>query len=179
MVVKERQSKSQPLTMEQLQEKKLRERLVTYRDLVKRAAAGERLPDDDMATAADILDALRLPPYSWARDVQAQRDDDAAAERESQLRAAGPEREARERDLTERVTTMERELNRLRLELRSVATGEPMRLVTVMQRRNELRVNHPHLLGDIEQAVVFRLQATRKAAKPAVSAGDADGWSVS
>ena len=47
MVVKDRKRKtSEPLTMEQIQERKTRERITAYRDLVTRAAAGEQLRDD-------------------------------------------------------------------------------------------------------------------------------------
>lgn len=170
-----------PPTMEEVQERKTRERLTAYRDLVARAAAGEQLRDDDMSTASDLLDGLGLPPYAWIRDVQAKRDDDAAAEQEAGLRAAEPDRLARERDAAERLKALEDELKTVRQRLHQAATVEPMRLMNVQRVRNELRANHPHVLCDIEQAVAFRLQAKRKATPPATTPGssDADGWSLS
>ena len=182
MVVKDRKRKtSEPLSMEQLQERNTRERLTAYRDLVARAAAGEQLRDDDLGTASDLLDALGLPPYAWARDVQAKRDDNTAVEQEARLRAAEPDRRARERDAAERVKALEDELKTMRQRLHEAATAEPMRLMGVMRQRNELRANHPHVLCDIGQAVVFRLQAKRKTMTPATTTGssDAEGWSLS
>lgn len=163
-------------TMEQVFERKIRDSLVTYRELVGRAASGEQLSDADLGEAADLLDRLGLPPYTWNRDIQAKRDDATAAEQEAHLRAAEPQRQARERDLSERVKAMEAELNRLRLELRNAATAEPMRLAGILQQRNTLKANHPHVLGDVEHAVEFRLQAKRKAMRPSGSS-DVDGWS--
>ncbi len=173
-----KKSSRKPLTMEEIQEQKTRERITAYRELVTRAASGEQLGDADMTTASDLLDALGLPPYTWARDVQAKRDDDAAALDESRYRDAEPDRQEREAELSSKVEAMEAELLTLRQELRNVATGEPMTLVNVLRRRNELRANHPHVLGDVEQAVAFRLQATRRAVPPLVASGSAqEGWS--
>jgi hypothetical protein len=167
-----------PPTMAEVQERKTRERLTAYRHLVARAAAGEQLRDEDMGTASNLLDDLGLPPYAWARDVQAKRDDDAAAEQETGFRAAEPDRLARERDAAERVKALEDELKTMRQRLHQAATAEPMRLMNVLRQRNELRANHPHVLADLEQAVAFRLQAKRKTMTPAGSS-PADGWSMS
>ena len=49
-----------PPTMAEVQERKTRERLMTYRELVARAAAGEQLRDEDMGTASNLLDDLRI-----------------------------------------------------------------------------------------------------------------------
>lgn len=182
MVVKDRKRKtSEPLTMEQVQERKTRERITAYRELVARAAAGEQLPDDDLTTASDLLDALGLPPYAWARDVAGKREDDAVALDEARYREAEPARQQREADLGAKVAALESELKTLRQELRNVTTGEPMRLMNVLRRRNELRANHPHVLGDLEQAVGFRLQAKRKGMPtpptPTPTGSVYDGWS--
>jgi len=180
--VKDRKRKtSEPLTMEQVQERKTRERITAYRDLVTRAAAGEQLPDADLTEASDLLDALGLPTYAWARDVAAKQEDDAAAVDEARYRDAEPARQQREADLGAKVAALEAELKTLREQLQDAARREPMRLLNVLRRRNELRANHPHVLGDVEQAVAFRLQAKRKASPtpptPTPTGSVHDGWS--
>jgi hypothetical protein len=166
--------------MEQVQERKTRERITAYRDLVTRAAAGEQLRDDDLTTASDLLDALGLPPYAWARDVAGKREDDAAAVDEARHRDAEPARMEREKDLGAKVAALEAELKALREQLQDAARREPMRLLTVLRRRNELRANHPHVLGDLEQAVAFRLQEKRKGTTtptPMPTGSVHEGWS--
>ena len=181
MVVKDRKRKtSEPLTMEQIQERKTRERITAYRDLVTRAAARQQR-DDDLTTASDLLDALGLPPYAWARDVAGKREDAAAAVDEARYREAEPARMEREQELGAKVSALDAELKALREQLQDAARREPMRLLNVLRRRNELRANHPHVLGDVEQAVAFRLQAKRKGmptpTTPTPTGSVHDGWS--
>jgi hypothetical protein len=165
-------------SMQDVFERKIRESLVAYRELVVRGASGEQLSDADMGEAADLLDRLGLPPYAWARDVAAKQADHAAAEQEARHRAGEPERQARSEELSAKVKAMEADLNRMRLELRTLAVTEPMRLAGIMQQRNELKANHPHVLCDVEQGVEFRLQAKRKAMPtPMPPARAHDGWS--
>jgi hypothetical protein len=162
--------------MEEVFERKVRDSLVAYRELVARAASGEQLSDADMGEAADLRDRLGLPPYAWARDVAAKQADHAAAEHEARHRAGEPERQARSEELSAKVKAIEADLNRMRLELRTLAVTEPMRLAGIMQQRNELKANHPHVLCDVEQAVEFRLQAKRKTIAPS-GPSDVNGWS--
>jgi hypothetical protein len=162
-----------PPTMAEVQERKTLERLTAYRNLVARAAAGEQLRDEDMGTASNLLDDLGLPPYAWARDVQAKRDDDAAAEQETGFRAAEPDRLARERDAAERVKALEEELKAMRQRLHQAATVEPMRLMNVLRVRNELRVNHPQMFADLVEAARLRIRERDKG-RPAPA--EPTGW---
>jgi hypothetical protein len=178
MVVKERKPKAAPPTMEEIQERKTRERITAYRELVARAASGDRLNDADMEQASELLEALGLPPFAWARDVEGRREHDAVAAEELRLRDAEPARRAREAELNERITTLEAELKTLTLEQRNVVLGDQGRVLNVMRRLNELRMLHPHVLADIEQAVSWRMEQRLKAMTPTTPPGssDVEGW---
>jgi hypothetical protein len=162
MVVKEQKRKTKaadPLTMDEIQERKTRERITAYRALVTRAAAGEQLSDDDLTTASDLLDGLGLPPFAWARDVAGQKAYAAATAEDAGLTAAEPVNADRLKAIDARLKAMDAELKTLREEQHDLAHVQVMRRVAIDRRLNELLVNHPHVFDDLEQAVALRLKA--------------------
>lgn len=180
MVVKEssrRKRDATPMTMEQRAEQRMRETIVAYRGLVARAAAGEQLPDDAMEQAAELLDALGLPPLTWARDVQAQQQFNSALADESRLGEAEPGNAARLQTIAARLKAIEDEAKTLRVEQHDLATLQPSRRVNAFRRQHELTANHPHVLDGIEQAVRFRLKAKHHPQAAAPAADALAGWS--
>jgi hypothetical protein len=62
---------AEPVTLEQIAAKRLRERIEEYRVLVARHAAGEVLTAEDMERVAELLEQIALPDYAFERDADA------------------------------------------------------------------------------------------------------------
>jgi len=163
-----RKASAEPLTLEQIAERKMRDRLTAYRELVTRAAAGEQLPEADLDTAVDLLDALGLPHYALRRDIQAQTEYDAASKAQDEARARRPANEKRLLEIAERLKTLDAEVVALKSERHALGVMADHTLGAYMTRRHELEAGHPHVLLSLEDAVRFRLeQQQRKRMSPA------------
>jgi hypothetical protein len=161
---RKRKAPAEPLTFEQIAERKLRDRLTRYRELVARAAAGDQLAEADMESALEILEALGLPGFSWRRDITAKVDHDAVVKVEAETRAQRPKNEKRLEEIAERMKAVEAELASLREERHRIGSMSDHLLAGYMARVNELEANHPHVLGDLDAAVRFRMEQQRKRA---------------
>lgn len=157
-----RKASAEPLTFEQIAERKMRERLTAYRALVARAASGEQLPEDDMVTALELLEALGLPEFSFRRDIVAQADFVAASKAEAEARAQRPANEKRLAEVTERLKALEDEVAALKTERHRLGASADNMLLSYMIRRRELEANHPHVIAPLDDAIRFRMEQQQK-----------------
>jgi hypothetical protein len=159
---KRRKAPAEPMTFEQIAERKLTEKLTAYRGLVARAASGEQLPEADLEAAVELLAFLGLPDYSWRRDVAAKADHDAVAKAEAEVRSQRPANDKRLAEIRDRLKAMESEVNALRHEQNLLGSVSDHLLAGYMTRQQELEANHPHVLSPLEAAVRFRLEQQQR-----------------
>lgn len=159
---KTRKAEPDSLTFEQIAERKLRDKLTAYRELVARAAAGEQLPEADLEAATELLSFLGLPSYSWARDCKAKGEYDAAVKAEAEARANRPAQEARLKAVMERLKALEKEVAELNAERHRLGPVTDNLLVFYGQRRRELETESPHVLAAMDDAVRFRLEQQQR-----------------
>ena len=175
-----KKSKAEPITFEQLAEKKLRDNLERYRGYVERAVAGEFLNEHDLEDAAGLLSQLRLPELAWSQHQDAIRDNRAAAERQRQIEADSAAKEGRLRELVAEMNELEKQLEQKRLDIREGQRGQT-RLVDAIRKQNELRVLYPDVIDSLDNAVRRRLNEketliARHRDKPTGTVHD--GWST-
>lgn len=157
-----RKATAEPVTLEQIAKRKMRDRLTAYRELVTRAAAGEQLPEVDLDKAVDLLDSLGLPHYALQRDIQARTEFDAASKAQDEARARRPANDKRLLEIAERLKTLDAELTALKSERHALGVVADNSLAAVMARRHELEAGHPHVLLPLEDAVRFRLEQQQR-----------------
>lgn len=153
------------LTLDQVAEQNLRERLADYREQVEAAADGRQFDASELAIVEDLLRDLELPTYAWDRDV-------AALKKHRQLRAQADELQANRpaeieeaKRLQAEIPHIERRLNEARAKLNELTNVRTATGVGLEQRLQELRVNHPHVLGSVDRAIELKLTARRKRAE--------------
>lgn len=146
-------------SFEDLARKRVREQLGEYRELVGRAAAGEKLDEQTLARVLEVLDDLRLPQAAWSRDVIARRDFDAAEKAAAESLAKKPAQDRRLVEVVARLAELEEEVRSLRGERHSLSEVEPMVRVQYSRTCNELAARHPHLLFDLDDSVRRYLEA--------------------
>lgn len=179
---KTKKEPEQVLTFEQINEKKLREKIEAYRGFVKRAAEGEMLPEEALEAVADILAFLYLPDYCWARDVEAIRKHKHDADAVAEMTSKQPKLEAEAKELVVKIRQLEEDLKQARTRLNYCSVITPASLVERMRRMRELETVHPHLLADLDLAVQVRAEARAKMQAKQVPAKPAgrvlEGWST-
>jgi hypothetical protein len=166
-----RKAPAEPLTFEQIAERKLTEKLTAYRELVARAAGGAQLPEADLEEAVELLAFLGLPEYSWRRDIAAKADHDAAVKAEAEARLQRPVNEKRLVEIAERLKALESELGSLREERHRLGSIADHLLAGAMGRQRELESLHPHVLTPLEDAVRFRTEQQQRRQGITVSQG--------
>lgn len=157
-----RKAAAEPMTFEQIAERKLREKMTAYRDIVARAASGEQLPEADMEAAVELLSFLGLPSFAFRRDVVAKADHDAASRAEAEARVQRAANDKRLTEVTERLKALEAEVVSLKAERHRLGDMADHSLVGFMSRQRQLEVEHPHVLAPLEDAVRFRLEQQHK-----------------
>lgn len=176
---RQRKQAAEPLTFEQIAERKLRENLETYRGYVEKAAAGEFLDEQALERVAELLAVLRLPELAWKQHVDAVREHRVAVERQREIEAAKPTEQAQMRELTGEVQRLEKLLQEKRLRLGSLQRSE-LRLVDALRKQNELRTLYPDVLATVDNAVTrrreYRPGLARHRDKP--TGATEDGWST-
>ena len=150
-----------PPTFGEIARKKLRKRLTEYRGLVERAVAGEQLTEEDMVTAYDILTSVGLAPYAFERDVQGVREHARNLARWEEYSAAEPAMRARGKQLAEEIATLTKRLNELKAEAHRIDTTASLKATGALQRVNELKTLHPHVLLPMDSAVEVRAKALK------------------
>lgn len=158
---------SPPPTFADIARKKLRKRLTEYRAVVDRMVAGEQLTEADMVNAYDILTGMGLPPYTFERDVQGVREHDRNLSKWNACQQREPADRERGRQIVEEITTLTKRLNELKTEAHRLSVSGSMKAAGYLQRVNELKTLHPHVLLPVDEAVDVRAAALKLDAPPA------------
>jgi uncharacterized protein involved in exopolysaccharide biosynthesis len=181
---KTRKKPEKVLTFEELNTKKLREKIELYRSEVARAATGEMLSEKELEAVGEALAFMHLPDLCWARDIQALRDYREAAAAAAEMAERRPELEAEAATLVAKVKQLEEELKQTRARLNYCGNVSTQSQANQMRRKHELETVHPHLLADLDLAMNLRAEARGKAHAKQVpmnqflSGVPAEGWST-
>jgi hypothetical protein len=150
-----------PPTFADIARKRISQHLTAYRGFVERAAAGEQLNEDDMMGVFDALEKLQLPTFTFERDVMGVKDHARSAAKAADAEARGPEQRQRGRQVAEDITNLTKQLNELKAEAHRLSVGGPLKLAAYLQRVNELKTLHPHVLLPLDKAVEVRASALK------------------
>jgi uncharacterized protein YggE len=145
-----------PVSFSEIAARKLRERIVAYREIVSRRADGKAITVSDMEMAGDLLDHLGLPGFAFDRDAEAVLKFRAAAAKMQAAVAAVPAAKQRAEELAAEIEVQRRRLVALREEHRLTVAkaNKPQAYVaSVVTLENE----HPTVLADLDVAVRVRL----------------------
>lgn len=147
---------AQPITFAELAKSKASERLQAYRDIVKRRAGGDVLNVAEMELAATLLDQLGLPLYAFERDTEAWSRFNLAQAKYQAAVDAVPESERRAAELTVEIAAAKSQLLKLQEEHRR-ATGRVGKPAAYSQSLAMIKLDHPHLLADLDEAAELRI----------------------
>jgi len=145
-----------PVTFDEIARRKMRERIVAYREIVTRRADGKTISVTDMEQLADLLDHLGLPGFAFDRDAEAVLKFRAAAGKLQAAVDAVPGARQRAEGLAAEIEVQRQRLVALREEHRlAVAKSHKPQAytATVVTLENE----HPTVLADLDVAVRVRL----------------------
>ncbi len=146
-----------PITFEEINQRRVRERIEAYREIVTRRATGVMLTVEDMERAGELLDLLGLPAYAFDRDTDAIiRHRQITAKMQSAEDAVATHR-ARAAEVSAEIEATRARLEVLREEHRRAlaGVGKPGAYSnSVVMMENE----HPHVLGDLDLAVRLRIE---------------------
>lgn len=153
--------KAENLTVEQVAERRMSQRLTQYRALVARAAQGDQLDEHDMADALDLLEQLHLPGFAFTRDTEALQRYHRALEKLQGAIDARPAAEIRAAEIKQEIEAITGKLAGLREQLHHTLAKvtKPQAYEMTVQM---LQAEHPHLLDTMERAVAWRLEQQRK-----------------
>lgn len=147
-----------PITFEEINRRKVRDRVEAYREIVTRHAAGDTITVADMEQAAELLEQLALPQYTFDRDVQALQRANATRDKLQAALNAQPANAKRAADLAIEIEALRAKLETLREEHRRSTVGASKGTAYDHTLR-QLAVEHPHVLAEIETAVQYRIEA--------------------
>jgi predicted nuclease with TOPRIM domain len=167
----------QPVSFAEINARKIREKIEAYRGYVERAVDGELLDEKQLEEVGEILAFLLLPDMCWERDIRALRDYRETAAAAEELAGKQPQYQLEASELVAKVKQLEAELRESQTRLNYLARVAPRTQANEMQRQNELRSLHPHLLLDLEHAVALRAEAKAKTHAKQVPAKTLEGWS--
>jgi uncharacterized protein YggE len=145
-----------PVSFSEIAARKLRERIVAYREIVTRRADGKTITVTDMEQAGELLDHLGLPGFAFERDTEAVLRFRAAAAKMQAAVDAAPAAKQRAEELAAEIEAQRQRLVALREEHRlTVAKSHKPQAytATVVTLENE----HPTVLADLDVAVRVRL----------------------
>ena len=145
-----------PVTFDEIARRKVRERIVAYREIVTRRADGKTITVTDMEMAGDLLDHLGLPGFAFERDTEAVLKSRAAAAKLQGAVDAVPAAKQRAEELAAEIEVQRQRLVALREEHRlTVAKANKPHAYTasVVTLENE----HPTVLAALDEAVRLRL----------------------
>ncbi len=145
-----------PVTFDEIARRKMRERIVAYREIVTRRADGKTISVTDMEQAGDLLDHLGLPGFAFERDTEAVLRFRAAAAKMQAAVDAVPAAKQRAEELAAEIEVQRQRLVALREEHRLAVArvGKPSAYTASVAM---LQNDHPVVLGDLDVAVRFRL----------------------
>lgn len=145
------------VTFAEINARKVRERVEIYRDIVTRRATGAVVTVDDMERAAELLELLGLPQYTFDRDVEAVQRFKAVTDKVQAATDAAPAFKQRAAELTGEIEAARKRLEALREEQR-IATAKANKGVAYGQTIATLQHDHPHVLANIDDAVRYRVE---------------------
>lgn len=147
----------EPMTFAEIANKRLRERIMQYRDLVQRHANGGQLDVEQMEAAADLMEQIGLPQYTFERDADAMRRYTLVQAKVQAAVDAAPEHKSRATELAEKIEATRKQLAVMQEEHRlAVAKGNKSGAYT--HTLNQLQSEHPTVLADIDTAVRLRAE---------------------
>lgn len=154
---KQTETAAEPITFDEINRRKVRERVEAYRDIVTRRATGGTITVADMERAAELLEQLGLPQYTFDRDVDAVQRFKGARDKWQAAADAAPDHATRATELAAEVEALTKKLAGLReqLHLANAKRGKPE---TYRQTLAQLQHDHPHVLADLDQAVRLRIE---------------------
>lgn len=150
-----------PPTFATIARKKMRERIERYRGFVKRQVEGEALDEADLVQVTDLLEGLGLPDFAWARDIEALQRAYASNAKFKAAVDAEPAARQRAAELLAEIATLRAKLQALTEEHRR-AQAAASKSAAYSHTLEQLSADHPHLLGDIDTGVTFRLEELNK-----------------
>jgi hypothetical protein len=145
-----------PVSFSEIARRKLRERIVAYREIVTRRADGKTITVSDIEKAGELLDLLGLPGFAFDRDAEAVLRFRAAAAKLQGAVDAVPAAKQRAEELAAEIEVQRQRLVALREEHRlTVAKANKPHAYTasVVTLENE----HPTVLAALDEAVRLRL----------------------
>lgn len=145
----------EPMTFAEIAHKRLRERIMQYRDLVQRHANGGTLGMAEMEAAADLMEQIGLPQYTFERDADAMRRFTLVQAKVQAAADAAPEHKARAAELGEKIDAMKKQLAAMQEEHR-LAVVKANKPGTYAHTLNQLASEHPTVIADIDTAVRLR-----------------------
>lgn len=154
---KQTESASEPITFDEINRRKMRDRIESYREIVVRRAEGGTITVSDMERAAELLEHLGLPQYTFDRDVEAVRRHKALADKVQAAAAVAPANKQRADELAAEVEATRQRLEMLREEHRQ-ATVKSNKPGAYSHSVKMLQHDHPHVLGDLDDAARLRIE---------------------
>jgi len=145
-----------PVTFDEIARRKMRERIVAYREIVTRRADGKTITVTDMEQAGDLLDHLGLPGFAFERDTEAVLKFRAAAAKMQAAVDAVPGARQRAEELAAEIEVQRQRLVALREEHR-LAVARISKPQAYSGSLAMLQNDHPVVLADLDVAVRFRL----------------------
>lgn len=145
------------VTFAEINARKVRERIEAYRDIVQRRATGGVVTVEDMERAAELLEQLGLPQFTFDRDVEAVQRLKAVTDKVQAAVEAAPAHKQRAAELVVEIEAARKRLEALREEHR-IAMVKANKGGAYGQTIATLQHDHPHVLGNIDDAVRFRVQ---------------------
>ena len=146
-----------PTTFAEINERKVRERLEAYREIVQRHANGEPVTVEDMERAGELLEQLGLPQYAFERDVLAMQRAKVSRDKLAAAVEAQPAAAKRAAELATEIEATRKKLETLRLEFHKAQAGAG-KPAAYQHTLHQLGAEHPHLLADLTVAVRLRIE---------------------
>jgi len=146
-----------PITFDEINRRKVRERIEGYRDIVHRRANGATVTVEDMERAAELLELLGLPQYTFDRDVQAVQRFKAVSDKVQAAVDAVPANKQRAAELSAEIDATRAKLETLK-EQHRLAVAAMNKPAAYTQSVAMLQHDHPHVIGDLDQAVQLRIE---------------------
>lgn len=147
----------EPMTFAEIARQRLRERITKYRSLVTRHANGEQLGTADMEAAADLMEQIGLPQYTFERDADAMRRFTLVQAKVQAAADAAPEHKARAAELAAEIAVAKKKLAAMQEEHR-IAVSKSNKHGTYAHTLNQLASEHPTVIADIDTAVRLRAE---------------------
>jgi hypothetical protein len=145
-----------PITFADIAKAKAREKLEAYRGIVQRRADGEVLSVADMERAAELLDQLGLPLFTFDRDAEAIRRFRQARDKYQAAADAVPENQRRAAELPEEIAAAKSRWLTLQEEYR-LAMARVAKPAAYLSSVQMISLDHPHLLADLDEAAELRI----------------------